>query len=146
MQMPTNKNKEKYWIINKYNFEIYYPVSFFLSISSKVYTQSNLEKILKSSEIIVNGLSILKKDKTEAKETNSKIIESVCVKNKLTERITFRIIGKNEDGDELKKELVILKVGKECLFVLPKGIYTYGIVLANREIYKKANISLMTKW
>ncbi|MCF6128574.1 hypothetical protein L1S35_02750 [Flavobacterium sp. AS60] len=68
---------------------------------------------------------------------DSETIESVCVKNKLTERIAFRIVSKNESGDDIKKELVIPKDGKECLFVLPKGIYTYEIILTNKEIYKK---------
>jgi len=57
--------------------------------------------------------------------------------NKLVDKITFRILGKNEEGDEVKKELVIQKDGKECLYVLPKGIYTYEVVLPNKDIYKK---------
>lgn len=44
------------------------------------YAQSDVYKILKGGEIIVNGLSFLKKDKTEVKETNSKFVESVCFK------------------------------------------------------------------
>jgi hypothetical protein len=108
-----------------------------LLISYSSYSQSDFEKVLKSGEIIVNGLSFLKKDKSEAKETNSKVIESVCIKNKLTDKITFRIVGKDEEGDDVKKELVIQKEGKECVFELPKGIYTYEIVLANKEVYKK---------
>ena len=106
--------------------------SFFFS-----YCQSDVDKILKGGEIIVNGLSFLKKDKSEAKETNSKIIESVCIKNKLTDKITFIISGKDEEDNSIKKEMVIQKDGKECVFELPKGIYTYEIVLASKEIYKK---------
>ena len=101
------------------------------------YCQSDVDKILKGGEIIVNGLSFLKKDKSEAKETNSKIIESVCIKNKLTDKITFIISGKDEEDNTIKKEMVIQKDGKECVFELPKGIYIYEIVLANKEVYKK---------
>jgi hypothetical protein len=101
------------------------------------FAQSDIDKILKGGEIIVNGLSILKKDKSETKETNSKVIESVCIKNKLTDKITFVISGKNEEDIVIIKELVIQKDGKECVFELPKGIYTYEIVLANKEVFKK---------
>ena len=107
---------------------------FFFNIS---FSQSDVDKILKGGEIIVNGLSFLKKDKSEAKESNSKIIESVCIKNKLTDKITFIISGKDAEDNNVKKEMVIQKDGKECVFELPKGIYTYEIVLANKEIYKK---------
>ena len=105
--------------------------------SNLLYSQSDVDKILKGGEIIVNGLSFLKKDKSDAKETNSKVIESVCIKNKLTDKITFIIVGKDEEDNSIKKEMVIQKDGKECVFELPKGIYTYEIVLANKEIYKK---------
>lgn len=97
--------------------------------------QSDLQTAIKGGEILLSGLSIFKTSKGST--SDSKIIESVCVKNKLVDKITFRIVGKNEEGDEIKKELVIQKDGKECLFVLPKGIYTYEVVLPNKDIYKK---------
>lgn len=99
------------------------------------FAQSDLQTAIKGGEILLTGLSIFKTAKSG--KSDSKIIESVCVKNKLVDKITFRIVGKNEEGDEIKKELVIQKDGKECLFVLPKGIYTYEVVLPNKEIYKK---------
>jgi hypothetical protein len=98
--------------------------------------QSDLQNVLKGGELLLSGLTIFKVAKSEGK-SDSKVIESVCVKNKLVDKITFRITGKNEEGDEVKKELVIQKDGKECLFVLPKGIYTYEVVLPNKDIYKK---------
>ena len=105
--------------------------------SNLLYSQSDVDKILKGGEIIVNGLSFLKKDKSEVKETNSKVIESVCIKNKLADKITYIMVGKDDEENVVKKELVIQKDGKECVFEIPKGIYTYEIVLANKEVYKK---------
>ena len=107
-----------------------------LFISQLLFSQTDLNNLIKGGELLLSGLSVLKTSKSEIKK-DSKVIESVCVKNKLSDRITFRIVGKNEEGNDVKKELVIPKDGKECLFVLPKGIYTYEIVLINKEIYKK---------
>mgnify|MGYP003606847456 FL=1 len=107
-----------------------------LFFSASVFSQSNFEKVLRSGEVIVSGLSFLKNSKSESK-TNSKVIESVCVKNKLKDKITFSLVGKDEDDTVLKKELVIPNEGKECVFELPKGIYAYEIILSNKEIYKK---------
>jgi hypothetical protein len=110
-----------------------------------LFSQSDFDKVSKGGEILVNGLSILKKDKSEVKETNSKVIESVCIKNKLTDKITFIIIGKDEEDNTIKKEMVIQKDGKECVFELPKGIYTYEIVLAKKKFTKKASTNSMKK-
>jgi hypothetical protein len=107
-----------------------------LFICQILFSQADINTVIKGGELLLSGLSVLKISKSNAKK-NSKVIESVCVKNKLTDRITFRIEGKNEEGDEFIRELVIPKDGKECLFVLPKGIYTYEIVMTNKEIYKK---------
>lgn len=107
-----------------------------LFICQILFSQADINTVIKGGELLLSGLSVLKISKSNAKK-DSKVIESVCVKNKLTDRITFRIEGKNEEGVEFKRELVIPKDGKECLFVLPKGIYTYEIVITNKEIYKK---------
>ncbi|MDI1315747.1 hypothetical protein [Flavobacterium sp.] len=101
-----------------------------------LFSQSDLQTVLKGGELLLSGLTIFKTNKGTTNK-DSKVIESVCVKNKLVDKITFRITGKNEEGDEIKKELVIQKDGKECLLVLPKGIYTYEVVLPNKDIYKK---------
>ena len=115
-------------------YKTYLTIALLLPIIS--FSQSNLETAIKGGELLLSGLSILKVSKSDGKG-NSKVIESLCVKNKLAEKITFKLLGKNEEGDEIKKELVIPKDGKECLLVVPKGIYIYEITLANKEIYKK---------
>ncbi|WP_309614059.1 hypothetical protein [Flavobacterium sp.] len=114
-------------------FKKFLAIAFLLPMIS--FAQSDLQTAIKGGEILLTGLSVFKT--TKGSKSDSKIIESVCVKNKLVDKITFRIVGKNEEGDEVKKELVIQKDGKECLFVLPKGIYTYEVVLPNKDIYKK---------
>lgn len=115
-------------------FKTFLAIAILLPIISVA--QSDLQNVLKGGELLLSGLTIFKVAKSTPKE-DSKVIESVCVKNKLVDKITFRITGKNEEGDDIKKELVVQKDGKECLFVLPKGIYTYEVVLPNKDIYKK---------
>lgn len=106
-------------------------------ISLNCYPQSDLVNVLKGGEILINGLSFLKNSKSGNYPAGTKVIENICVKNKLTDRISFKITGKDEDDNPIVKELVVQKEGKECLFELPKGIYSYEIVLSNKEIYKK---------
>ena len=111
---------------------------FMIFVFSPIYLfpQSDFENAIKGGEMLLSGLSILKVSKSSSKG-NSKVIESLCVKNRLTDKITFKLYGNNEKGDEIKKELVIPKDGKECLLQVPKGIYTYEIILSNKEVYKK---------
>ena len=56
---------------------------------------------------------------------------------KLAKKITVKLEGKDSEGTKVKKELVIQNDGKECVFEIPKGIYTYEIILTNKEIFKK---------
>lgn len=111
-------------------------IATFLFLPTLVFAQADLDYVIKGGELILSGLTILKVAKSDNK-SDSKTIKSLCVKNKLTEKITFRVMGKNAEGDDIKKELVIPKDGKECLLELLKGIYTYEIELPNRELYKK---------
>jgi hypothetical protein len=59
------------------------------------FSQSDLQTVLKGGELLLSGFSIFKTNKA-ATNKDSKVIESVCVKNKLVDKITFRIVGKNE--------------------------------------------------
>ena len=116
----------------------YYCLLFLVLFSSvQTIAQSDFEKILKGGEILVNGLSFFKGGKSS--NSNSKVIESICVKNKLTDKITFKIVGKDEDDNDIEKDLVIQKDGKECFLELPKGVYTYEIILLNKDIFKKGD-------
>ena len=110
---------------------------FFFPIAS--FCQSDFQNLLKSGEILVNGLSFIKGNKTK---TDSKTIETFCVKNKLSDKITFKLIGKDIDGSDITKELVIQKEGKECIFNLPKGVWAYEIDLANKDVYKKGEYKI----
>lgn len=102
-------------------------------LSLSVYSQSNIDKLIKGGEILVTGLTILK-DKSKPRENG---LVKICVKNKRFEKITVAIAGKDSLGAALNKSLVIPKDGKECFLELPGGIYTYEIVLPNNEIYKR---------
>ena len=90
---------------------------------------------MKTGEILVNGLSFFKSVKSS--NSNTATVESIYVKNKLAEKITFKIVGKDEDDNEIKKDLVVQKDGKECFLELLKGVYTYEIILPNKDIFKK---------
>jgi hypothetical protein len=99
-----------------------------------IHAQSDFDKVLKASEIVLGGMSFLK---LTSSKKDSKFIESLCVKNKMTDKITINFVGTNAQGDEIKKQLVIQKDAKECLLQLPKGIYTYEVLLANNDVFKK---------
>ncbi len=99
------------------------------------YGQSDIDRVIKGGELLLGGLSILKVAHSDPKD--SKEIKSVCVKNRMTDKISFKLTGLNEENEAVKKELIIPKDGKECLLRLPKGIYQYEIILSSKEIYKK---------
>ena len=100
------------------------------------FSQSGLEHSLKIGELLVSGFSILKSSKNDTKK-DSKFVLQVCIKNKLLEKITFKMDGKDANGEVVKKEMVVQNDGKECVFNIPKGIYNYEVVLSSKEIYKK---------
>lgn len=99
--------------------------------------QSDFDKVVRGSEILLSGLSVFKVARSEDKKKGSKNIESVCVKNKLAQKITFRITGLDQEQNEIKKELVVQKDGRECFFEFPKGTYAYEILLSTNEVYRK---------
>lgn len=101
--------------------------------------QSDIETVIRGSQILLSSLTALKLAKDDPYEKN---VTSVCVKNKLENKITFTFAGKDDQGDDIVKELVISKGGKECLYKLPKGIYTYSITLSDSTVYKKGEYRL----
>lgn len=98
------------------------------------FSQSNFEKTVQAGGVIINGLSFLKGSK---QTSTDKTLILLCIKNKLSEKIAFSIKGKDKEDNEIKKDMVIQNDGKECFFEIPKGIYTYEVVLPNKEIFKK---------
>jgi len=106
--------------------------------------QSDTINLIRGGELLFGGLiTIFSSDKPE--KENSTLVESICVKNKLTDKITFVIYRQTEDGDEIRKELVIQKDSKEFFFELPKGVYTYEVILANNTVFKKGECRFVDK-
>lgn len=108
---------------------------FSLNLKSQT-TLSSLDKGLAIGNILVQGYMALKGNTTKQVDPNAKTIDSFCFKNKMDEKITIKLNGKIED-DEIKKELVIQKDEKECTYNLPKGIYTYEVLLSSKDTYQK---------
>lgn len=107
----------------------------FCLLNLSAYSQSNIDKLIKGGEILITGLTILR-DKTKAPQ---KGLVKVCLKNKLSEKITIAFDGKDSLGIAVKKSLVIPIDGKECFLDLPQGIYTFEIVLPNNDVYKRGD-------
>ncbi|NNT72214.1 hypothetical protein HKT18_08320 [Flavobacterium sp. IMCC34852] len=127
----------------KVKFQIKSVLIVFLAMPIMSNAQSDLTAIVRGGEILVGGLiTIFSSSKTNP---NSTIVESVCIKNKMTDKVTLIITRQTEEGDEIKKELVIQKDSKECFYDLPKGVYTYEILLSNEEIYKKGEYRFKDK-
>ncbi|QBZ98130.1 hypothetical protein [Flavobacterium sangjuense] len=108
------------------------------------FSQSDLSYVVKGGEILFSGLIAIFTP-SKAKNANLTVIENVCVKNKLNNKITFIITRKTEEGDEIKKELVIQKGGKEYFYELPKGVYTYEVVMADTIVFKKGEYRFSDK-
>jgi hypothetical protein len=129
--------------IRKVNFQMKSALLVFLAMPIMSNAQSDLTAIVSGSEILVGGLiTIFTSSKTNP---NSTVVESVCIKNKMADKVTLIIKRQTDEGDEIKKELVIQKDSKECFYDLPKGIYSYEILLSNEEIYKKGEYRIKDK-
>ncbi|RZJ66853.1 MAG: hypothetical protein EOO50_08175 [Flavobacterium sp.] len=114
-----------------------------LAIPFQLFSQSDVDKVMRGGEILLGGLSILKAARSDDTKKSSKTtVESVCVKNRMLQKITFRLVGYDQDENLITKEVVVQKNGKECLFLLLKAIYTYEIILSTGEIYKKGEYKL----
>lgn len=99
-------------------------------------TMSGLDKGLAIGNILVQGFAALKGNNAKPVDPNAKTVDSFCFKNKMDEKITVKLNGKIED-EEIKKEFVIPKDEKECTYNLPKGIYTYEVLLSSKDTYQK---------
>ena len=118
----------------KPNFLICFVLFFPLFLKSQAL--SGLDKGIAIGNILVQGYIALRGNGTKQTDPNVNTVESFCFKNKMDEKITVKLNGKIED-EEVKKELVIQKDGKECTYNLPKGIYTYEVQLSSKDIYQK---------
>lgn len=111
-----------------------YIIQLFILLPLFSFSQSDFEKTIQAGGIIINGLSFLKGNKPAS---DNKLTLMLCVKNKLDEKINFKILGQDKEGNEIKKDLVIAIDSKECFLEIPKGIYTYEVLLTNKETFKK---------
>lgn len=122
--------------------------------------QSDLDRILKGGELVIGGLSIFKilnndSNKNESKPAAlaevpkvpvSKIVESFCVRNELAETMVLKLTGTDKDGSPLEKEMIIRSNDEECLYELPKGIWTYVMSVDGSEtVYKKGQYRMHTE-
>lgn len=107
------------------------------------FSQSDVINVIRGGEILIGGLMTIFSSKSG--NNDSFIVESVCVKNKMEDKITFIISRQTEEGEEFCKELIIQKDSKECFYDLPKGIYTYQVILSNEEIFKKGEYKFNDK-
>ena len=101
--------------------------------------QSDLETAIRGGELILTGLTAFRMAKSDPYGT---LLQQVCVKNKFEGKITFQVTGKDQEGEDIVRELVIAPDGKECLFELPKGIYRYQVTLADETVAKKGEMKI----
>ncbi|MBC7641730.1 MAG: hypothetical protein H7174_05240 [Flavobacterium sp.] len=110
-------------------------ITFFM-LPSMTFCQSDIERALKAGEVLLTSFSIIKSS-GNSKKSGSKTISSVCIKNRLHEKITFTIKGKDDQDNLVIKKMVVQNDGKECVFNIPKGVYSLEILLSNKEVFKK---------
>ncbi|MGC4130026.1 MAG: hypothetical protein QM564_10855 [Bergeyella sp.] len=118
--------------MKKHNYLL---IAFLLCSSFFKSQTTTLDKGLAIGNILIQGYTALRGN-GKTSDPNAKTVDSFCFKNKMEEKITVSLVGKIEDED-IKKELVIQKDSKECTYNLPKGIYTYEIILSNKETFQK---------
>ncbi|WP_157450515.1 hypothetical protein [Chryseobacterium sp. CCH4-E10] len=115
---------------------------FFFSLNFKAQTtMTGLDKGLAIGNILVQGYIALKGNGAKQVDPNAKTVDSFCFKNKMDEKIIIKLLGKIED-EEIKKEFVIQRDEKECTYNLPKGIYTYEVLLSSKDIYQKGEYKI----
>ena len=108
---------------------------FTLNLKSQIPT-TGLDKGLAIGNILIQGYMALRNNGSKNVDPNAKTVDSFCFKNKMDERIIVKLLGKIEEND-ISKELVIPKNEKECTYNLPKGIYTYEVLLSSKDTFQK---------
>lgn len=121
--------------MNAKHFLLFFIFIFYLNSKAQT-NMSGLDKGLAIGNILVQGYMALKGNGTKHVDPNAKTVDSFCFKNKMDEKIFVKLNGKIED-EEVKKEFVIQKDEKECTYNLPKGIYTYEVLLSSKDVYQK---------
>ncbi|MBD3582218.1 hypothetical protein [Flavobacterium selenitireducens] len=106
------------------------------------FAQSDLDKVMRGGELLLGSLTILKMARSDDKKKDSKFVEAICVRNRMAQKVTFRMTGLDREANEITRELVVPKEGKECAFDVPKATYTYEFILGTGEVYKKGEYKI----
>jgi hypothetical protein len=110
------------------------------------FPQSDFQKVINAGGLILTGISIIRGQKAEIpkqeQQPETPYLSELCFKNKLEEKITIRLTGKDQEGNVLTREVIVLRDGKECLYEIAKGVWDYEIVTGEDSVYRKGQYRL----
>lgn len=106
--------------------------------------ESNLDKIIRGGELLVNIINLgVKKDKSEKSERcKTEKIESICINNATPYRLKIFLFpegSSREDGSSL----ISTSSAQVCNYTLEEGVYNYVVQnVEDGDIYIKSQLKL----